>query len=113
MAADVAAAAARRRRRSVRRLGIVAAALGLLTAALAAGAFFLSTVFFIGVDDGTLTIYSGVPAKIGPVPLHAVYRRSHVTYDSLSPSARTLVDEQQLRDRQDALDLGGVLGMWR
>jgi protein phosphatase len=113
VAAEVAAAAARRRRRSVRRLGIVAAALGLLTAALAAGAFFLSTVFFIGVDDGTLTIYSGVPARIGPVPLHAVYRRSHVAYESLSPSARTLVDEQQLRDRQDALDLGGLLGMWR
>ena len=113
VAADVAAAAARRRRRSVRRLGIVAAALGLLTAALAAGAFFLSTMFFIGVDDGTLTIYSGVPVKIGPVPLHAVYRRSHVAYESLSPSARSLVDEQQLRDRQDALDLGGLLGMWR
>jgi len=113
VASDVAAAAAHRRRRSVRRLGVVAAGLGLLTAALAAGAFFLSTVFFIGVDDGTLTIYSGVPAKIGPVPLHAVYRRSHVTYDSLSPSARTLVDQRRLRDRQDALDLGGVLGMWR
>ncbi|HEX5641074.1 MAG TPA: PP2C family serine/threonine-protein phosphatase [Thermoleophilia bacterium] len=113
VAADVAAAAARRRRRSVRRLGIVAAALGLLTAALAAGAFFLSTMFFIGVDDGTLTVYSGAPVKIGPVPLHAVYRRSHVAYESLSPSARSLVDEQQLRDRQDALDLGGLLGMWR
>ena len=97
----------------MRRLGVVAAVLGLLAVALAAGAFFLSTVFFIGVDDGTLTVYSGVPGKIGPVPLHAVYRRSHVTYASLSPSARGLVDEQQLRDRQDALDLGGLLGMWR
>jgi PPM family protein phosphatase len=110
--ADVAAAAARRRRRSVRRLGVVAALLALLVVALAAGAFFLSTVFFIGVDDGTLTIYSGVPAKVGPVPLHAVYRRSAVTYDSLSPSARSLVDEQQLRDRESALSLSRLLGMW-
>jgi protein phosphatase len=113
VAEDVAAAAALRRRRSVRRLGVVAAALGLLTVVLAAGAFFLSTVFFVGVDDGTLTVYSGVPVSIGPVPLHAVYRRSHVTYESLSPSARTLVDERRLRDRQDALELGGLLGMWR
>jgi hypothetical protein len=69
-------------------------------------------VFFVGVDDGTLAIYSGVPGKIGPVPLHAVYRRSYVTYDSLSPSARTLVDEEQLRDRESALSLSKMLGMW-
>jgi PPM family protein phosphatase len=110
--ADVAAGAARRHRRSLRRLGIVAALLLLLVVALAAGAFFLSTVFFVGVDDGTLTIYSGVPGKIGPVPLHAVYRRSVVTYDSLSPSARTLVDEEQLRDRESAIALSRMLGMW-
>jgi serine/threonine protein phosphatase PrpC len=108
-AADV----ARRRRRSVRRLGVVAALLALLVAALAAGVFFLSTLYFVGVDDGTVTIFSGVPAKVGPVPLHAVYRRSYVGYDSLSPSARTLVDEQKVRDRQDALDLGSMLGMFR
>ena len=111
-APDPVADAARRRRRSRRRLGIVAAVLALLVVALAAGAFFLSTVFFIGVDDGTLTIYSGVPGEVGPVPLHAVYRRSVVTYDSLSPAARTLVDEQQLRDRESALSLSKMLGMW-
>ena len=111
-APDPVAEAARRRKRSVRRLGIVAAVLAVLAAALAAGAFYLSTVFFIGVDDGALTIYSGVPGKIGPLPLHAVYRRSFVAYDSLSPSARTLVDEQQLRDRDDAIDLSRLLGMW-
>ena len=104
------AEAARRRKRSVRRLGIVAALLALLVVALAAGAFFLSTVFFVGVDDGTLAIYSGVPGKIGPVPLHAVYRRSVVSYDSLSPAARTLVDEQQLRDRESALSLSKHAG---
>jgi serine/threonine protein phosphatase PrpC len=111
-APDPTTVAARRRKRSVRRLSIVAAVLALLATVLAAGAFYLSTVFFIGVDDGALTIYSGVPGKIGPVPLHAVYRRSIVTYDSLSPAARTLVDEQQLRERGDAMDLSRMLGMW-
>ncbi len=102
-----------RLRRSRRRLGVVAALLALLATTLAAGAFFLSTVFYVGVDDGTLAIYSGVPVKVGPVPLHAVYRRSYVAYDSLSPAARTLVDERRLRDRQEALDLGTMLGMFR
>jgi len=115
-AADAAAAAvadaSRRRRRSVRRLGAVAAVLALLAVAAAAGVFFLSTLFFIGVDDGRLAIYSGVPVELGPIPLHAVYRRSVVTYDSLSPAARTLVDEQRLRDRANAFGVSDQLGMW-
>jgi len=104
--------AVRRRRRSVRRLGVVAAVLALVAVALAAGAFYLSTVFFIGVDGGSLAIYSGVPGKIGPLPLHAVYRRSYITYDSLSPEAQTLVDEQELRDKASALSVSQQLGMW-
>ena len=112
-APDPQADGARKRKRSLRRLWIVAAVLALLAAALAAGAFYLSTVFYIGVDDGTLTIFSGVPATVGPVPLHAVYRRSFVDYDALSPAARTLVDEQKLRDKQGALDLGTMLGMFK
>ena len=54
-----------------------------------------------------------MPAKVGPVPLHAIYRRSYVNYDALSPAARTLVDQQDLRDKQGALDLGTLLGMFR
>ncbi len=104
--------AARRRRRSARLLGAVVAILGLLAVAGATGAFFLSTLFFIGVDDGRLAIYSGVPAEIGPVPLHAVYRRSVVSYDSLSPEARAVVDERAVRDRSGAFDVSEQLGMW-
>jgi hypothetical protein len=92
---------------------VVAAVLAALVVVLAAAAFYLSTIFYIGVEgDGSLAIYSGVPARLGPVPLHAVYRRSVVTYDSLSPSARTVVDEQRLRDREDALSVSQRLGMW-
>jgi protein phosphatase len=101
-----------RRRRAVHRLGMVAALLALLTVGAAAGAFFLSTIFFIGVDDGRLAIYSGVPVKIGPIPLHAVYRRSIVTFDSLDAAERSLVNEQALRDRANALDVSDRLGMW-
>jgi protein phosphatase len=105
--------AARRRTRTLRRLWVAAVLLVLLTAALATGAYTLTTVYYVGVDDGSLAIFSGVPAKVGPLPLHAVYRRSHVSYDTLSPTAKALVDEQQLSDRQDALELGTTLGMFR
>ena len=70
-------------------------------------------MFYVGVDEGTLTIYSGVPAKVGPIPLHAVYRRSYVATTRSRRRPRRLVDEQRLRDRQGALDLGTLLGMFR
>ena len=107
----VVADASRRRRRSARRLGAAAAVLMLLTVAAAAGAFFLSTLFFIGVDDGRLAPQRRAD-RARPDPAHAVYRRSVVTYDSLSPSAWTLVDEQRLRDRSNAFSVSDQLGMW-
>jgi len=111
----VAAPAAERaaiRRRSIRRLGVVAALLAALTVVAAVGAIGISSVFFIGVDDGRLTIYSGVPAQVGPVKLNAVYRRSVRTYDSLSDDERSLVDGKALRSRSDALALSERLEMW-
>ena len=107
-----AAAAASLRRPSSRRLGIVAGLLALLTVAGVAGAFVLSTVFFIGVDDGRLTVYSGVPASIGPLQLHAVYRRSVRTYDSLTPEERALVDARALRAKADVMGVSEQLEMW-
>jgi serine/threonine protein phosphatase PrpC len=108
-APDVARAA---RRRAARRLGVLAGLLALLAAAGAAGAVVLSTVFYIGVDNGRLAVYSGVPAQIGPIHLHAVYRRSVISYDSLNAAERGLVDEQALRDKADVLDVSDQLRMW-
>ena len=75
------------------------------------GAFTLSTVYYVGVDDGRLALYSGLPTSVGPLNLHAVYRRSSVDYASLSPEQRRLVDAQALRRRGDALALATYLGM--
>ncbi len=105
-------AAAADRRRSIRRLGILAGLLAALTVVVAAGAVVYSTVFFIGVDDGRLTVYSGVPAKVGPVKLHAAYRRSVRTYDSLSPEERAIVDARALRGHAEVMDVSEQLEMW-
>ncbi len=75
------------------------------------GAVTLSTVYYVGVDDGRLALYSGLPANVGPLHLHAVYRRSSVAYATLSPEQRQLVDERALRGRGDALALATYLGM--
>ena len=56
-------------------------------------------------------MYSGLPAEVGPLPLHAVYRRSSVEYSSLTPAQRQVVDERALRGRTDVLALAAALGM--
>jgi protein phosphatase len=99
-------------RGSKRRLGCLAVVLTLLTVVAFAGALTVSTVFYVGVDDGRLAIYSGLPAGLGPVQLHAVYRRSSLPYESLGPAERRLVDEQGLHTRSSIMALAETLGMW-
>ncbi len=96
-----------------RRLGLLAVLLAVLVVVAAAGALMISTVFYVGVDGGYLAVYSGVPASVGPVPLHAVYRRSARTYLALAPSERHLVDQRTLHGRDATLALAESLGMWR
>jgi PPM family protein phosphatase len=103
-----AASPAEQRRRG---LGCLTVVLALLVLLGIGGAVTLSTVYYVGVDDGRLALYSGLPADVGPLHLHAVYRRSSVAYDTLSPEQRQLVDERALRGRGDALALATYLGM--
>ena len=65
-----------------------------------------------GVDDGHLAVYSGLPAALGPLQLHAVYRRSSLPYTSLGPAERRLVDERSLHTQGSIMALADTLGMW-
>ena len=51
-------------------------------------------------------------AALGPVQLHAVYRRSSLSYASLGSAERRLVDEQGLHTRSNIMALAEMLGMW-
>jgi PPM family protein phosphatase len=95
-----------------RRLGCLTALLALLTVVMGAGALTVSTVFYVGVDDGRLAVYSGLPAALGPIQLHAVYRRSSLSYESLGLAERRLVDEQSLHTRGGIMTFAETLGMW-
>lgn len=111
-AADAPPAPAAASRGSRRRLGRLAVVLALLVVVAFAGVLTVSTVFYVGVDDGRLAIYSGLPAALGPLQLHAVYRRSSLPYESLGPAGRRLVDEQGLHTRSSVMALAETLGMW-
>ena len=95
-----------------RRLGCLVVLLTLLAVVAGAGALTVSTVFYLGVDDGRLAIYSGLPATLGPLQLHAVYRRSSLPYESLGPAERRLIDEQGLHTRSSVMAFAETLGMW-
>jgi serine/threonine protein phosphatase PrpC len=111
-AADAPPAPAAPARGSRRHLGRLAVVLVLLVVVAFAGVLTVSTVFYVGVDDGRLAIYSGLPAALGPLQLHAVYRRSSLPYESLGPAGRRLVDEQGLHTRSSVMALAETLGMW-
>lgn len=96
-----------------RRLGCLAGLLALLVVAGLVGVVVLSSVFYVSVDEDRLTLYSGVPVDVGPVPLHVVYRSSSRTYTSLTEAQRELVDERDLRSKDAALDLARDLEMWQ
>ena len=99
--------------RSARRgLGWLAALLAALVVVAFAGALTLSTVFFVGVEDGRLAVYSGLPVDVGPLHLHAVYRRSPRSYDMLQPFERRLVDARSLHSKAGVMTLSATLGMW-
>jgi hypothetical protein len=72
----------------------------------------MSLFYFVGVDDGHLTVFSGLPVSIGPLDLNVPYRHSAVAYDTLSPAAKRVVDAEQEGTRAEVLSLAGQLGMW-
>ena len=95
-----------------RGLGWLALLLVLLVLVAFAGALTLSTVFFVGVEDGRLAVYSGLPIEIGPIPLHAVYRRSARSYAMLQPLEQRLVDARSLHGKAGVMTLSNALEMW-
>ena len=99
-------------RRAQRRLGLIAAVLAVVVLLALAGALTMSVAYFVGVDDGLLVVYSGLPVSVGPLDLHVPFRRSGVAYDSLSPEAKRIVDARRVGTRAEVLALAADLGMW-
>ena len=95
-----------------RRLGCLTLLLALLVVVAFAGALTLSTVFFVGVEDDRLVVYSGLPIDVGPLHLHAIYRRSPRPYAMLQPFERRLVDARSLHGKAGVMTLSTMLGMW-
>ncbi|HSL95926.1 MAG TPA: hypothetical protein VLA35_08430, partial [Thermoleophilia bacterium] len=97
--------AAEHEARTMRRLKIVLAVLLVLLVLAVGAAVSLQAFYFVGVDDGDVVVFSGLPWALGPLKIQDVYVRGTRAYDSLSPMQRQLVDEARLQSRDGALSL--------
>lgn len=102
------AVAPRARRRLLVTLVVVLALVALLGVV---GVVVVNTCYFVGVDDGRLVVYSGLPWSVGPLDLHSVYLRSTRPYAYLDSQQRALVDARSVRSKDGALRLAADLGM--
>jgi len=104
-ASAAASAAAEREARTTRRLKVLLAVLVVILVLAIGAAVALQALYFVGVDEGEIVVYSGLPWTLGPLKVQDVYVRGTRAYESLTFAQRQLVDELRVRSRDDALRL--------
>jgi protein phosphatase len=96
----------RRRRRRLRVPVGPILVLFLLSCVVLAAYYASQTVYFVGVDDGFVTVYRGMPYDLpAGLDLYTVNYRSGVPADELTPAQRRTVTAHKLRSKNDAQDL--------
>lgn len=64
---------------------------------LSAGSWYMARqIYYLGVSDGRLSIYQGLPVELGPLSLSTLYRQSEVPFDELEPFEQDRVRRQEL-----------------
>jgi len=92
----------------VRRLLALVAVLGVVWMAAAAAYFWSQQQYYVGDQDGTVTIFRGLNADLPGVSLSQPYETTNVTLDRLSDydasTVREGIDADSLADARDAVD---------
>jgi len=96
---------------SHRRLALLVAVLALVALLGIAGVVVVNTCYYVGVEDGQLAVYSGLPWSVGPLELNSVYLRSSRSYVLLDARQQALVDARRVHTQGGALRLAEDLGM--
>lgn len=101
-AAAASAAAPPRRGLSRRRLWLLIA--GLVAAALVAGlAIVLNVSYYVGVDEGYVSVFQGLPYGLGGLDLSRVYLRTNTPVTAVASEDQRLLTQRTVTSRDDAL----------
>lgn len=86
--------------RSWKMLAVVTAVLVIL---LASGTWYMTRqIYYLGVNDGQVSIFQGLPMEVGPVSLSSLYRQSDIPLDELEPFEQDRVLRQELSSLEEA-----------
>ncbi|MHB1003117.1 MAG: hypothetical protein ACYC1B_04705, partial [Thermoleophilia bacterium] len=68
-----------------------------LVIVLAGSSWYLTRqLYYLGVSDGRLSIYQGLPVELGPLSLSSLYRQSDLPLEDLEPFEQERVLRQEL-----------------
>jgi protein phosphatase len=88
---------------TLKRLAASAVVIGLLWMAVAAAYFWSQRQYYVGVQDGSVTIFRGIDASVGSFTLGKAYETSDLSADDLTDYLRgTLEDGIEARSLSDA-----------
>ncbi len=106
---DAPGPAAPPRRRS-RRFVVLTVVVAILVALLVAATITSTQVFYVGVDDGNVAVYRGLPWSVGPLKLSRVYLRTTLPVASLASGDQQRVGAHHIGGKGAAIDLITQLG---
>jgi len=83
-----------------------------VVAALLVGAFlvFNNTVYYVGVSDGNVAVFHGMPMRVAGVELSGVVEVTSTRYESLEPYLQQRVDAHDLVGKEEGLRFARSLG---
>jgi protein phosphatase len=93
-----------------RRWPLVVAALAVVGAVLLGGWVWINQQYYVGSQDGYVSVYQGIPQTLGSVPLSSVVERTAIPTVQLPTYAQELVTATiAASDRADAARIVGIL----
>jgi serine/threonine protein phosphatase PrpC len=82
----------------------------LLVIAVGAFAWYNSTVYYVGTDDGKVALYRGLPEEFLGLELSSLVEISTVDYDTLSLHKKSRVDAHRLVSKEQGEQMLAALG---
>jgi len=82
-------------------IALVAAVVAVIAAAIIGFAIFNSTVYYVGVFDGSVALYHGLPGSVLGIELSSVIEQGNTPYESLAPYLKSRIDSHDLVSREE------------